>query len=95
MVCIEQDVYVVASVPCLRSSCCLNRSSRVSKPILKCRSTVHQISHLSWLSPELLKLIGHSQVDSDPDHICVFDRLLDLDVLIGEDLHLLAIIPKR
>lgn len=46
------------------------------------------------LVPKLFKLVCHSQVHSDPDHVGVLHRLLDLDVLVAEHLHLLPIVPE-
>lgn len=38
--------------------------------------------------------MSHPKVDSNAYHVCVFDGLLDLDVLIAKHLYLLSMVPK-
>ena len=55
-----------------------------------------RIDFSRWLLllPEPLEVIRMPQVNGNSNDVCVFHRLLDLDVFIREDLHLLAVVPE-
>jgi len=49
---------------------------------------------VALLLPEPLEMVCIPQINGDSDDVCVFHRLLNLYVLVGEDLDLLAIVPE-
>jgi len=49
---------------------------------------------LVLLVPHSLELVGLSQVNGYSDNIGIFHRLLDFNILVRKDLHLLTAVPK-
>lgn len=63
-----------------------------------CLPCIHRVTvlsqHLLVVSPQGLEAVGLPEVNGNSEDVSVFEGLLDLDELVGVDLHLLAVAPE-